>query len=291
MNSLISTWSYSVEQYRITKGKSLIAPNGAKYTQANLINSNVLDPTSDRIAGLLEIELTELVINYFDPIMTTMLNIKPVYEKETMEQRRRIDNEARAKYEKEAQNEKEGSGMKGGGIMRRKYSSQVLPTDVDHTKGIKATAKFVPMGRHLININQLDKNIVAIKRKKGSIINTLPSQRVTRKLGGVIRKIVGGGVPTFDELNELDDEEKLYLSKVASETQIGGKLSVPTPKKTSEEQDINQFEILRGQILAGQDNPDVVRQFKSIILKLSNKNLIPKAQVRDLLLDLTTLGH
>ena len=184
-----------------------------------------------------------------------------------------------------------GSGMKGRGIKPRKYTSQVLPTDVDYNKGIKATAKFVPMGRHLININQLDKDIIAIKRKKGSVINTLPSQRVTRKLGGVIRKIIGGSLPTFDELNDLDDEEKLYLSKVASETQIGGKLSIPTPKKTSEEQDINQFEILRGQILAGQDNPDVVRQFKSIILKLSNKNLIPKAQVRDLLLDLTTLGH
>lgn len=184
-----------------------------------------------------------------------------------------------------------GRGMKGKGITPRKYTSQVLPTDVDYNKGIKATAKFVPMGRHLININQLDKDIIAIKRKKGSVINTLPSQRVTRKLGGVIRKIIGGSLPTFDELNDLDDEEKLYLSKVASETQIGGKLSIPTPKKTSEEQDINQFEILRGQILAGNDSNEVVKQFKSIILKLANKNLIPKGQVREILLDLTTLGH
>lgn len=264
--------------------------NGAKYTQANLINKNVIDPSSDRIVGLLEAELTELVINYLDPLISKLIDITPSYQPQTIEERRKIDNEERKIYEAR-HSQKEGTGMSGRGVLPRKYTSQVLPTDVDYSKGIKPTPKFVPMGRHLININQLNKDIVAIKRQKGSIIKELPSQRVTRKLGGVLRKIVGGGIPTFDELNDLDDDEKLYLSKVANETQIGGKLSIPTPKKTSEEQDINQFEILRGQIFAGNDSNEVVKQFKSIILKLSNKNLIPKAQVRDLLLDMAALGH
>ena len=181
--------------------------------------------------------------------------------------------------------------MKGRGITPRKYTSQVLPTDVDHSKGIKASAKFVPMGRHLINVNQLNKDIIAIKRQKGSVINSLPSQRVSRNLSGVIKKIIGGSLPTFDEINDLSEDEKTYLSKVANETQITDKISIPTPKKTTDEQDVNQFEILRGQILAGNDSNEVVKKFKSIILKLSNKNMIPKAQVRELLLDLTALGH
>ncbi len=271
--------------------------NGTKYTHANLINKSVVNPSSDRIDGLYEMELTEIVIHYLDPIISKLIDVAPSYPAEPLAERLTADDrEKLAQYkerfrQKEGTEQKEGSGMKGRGITPRKYTSEVLPTDVDHSKGIKASAKFVPMGRHLININQLNKDIVAIKRQKGSVINTLPSQRVTRKLGGVLRKIVGGGIPTFDELNDLDDDEKLYLSKVANETQINNKLSIPTPRKTSEEQDINQFEILRGQILSGQDNPEVVRKFKSIILKLSNKNLIPKAQVRDLLLDLATLGH
>jgi hypothetical protein len=106
-----------------------------------------------------------------------------------------------------------------------------------------------------------------------------------------MRKIVGGSLPSYDELSSLTDDERVYLHKVARETRIDDKISIPTPKKDEDEKDINQFEILKGQILAGNDNLDVVKKFKAIILKLSRKDLIPKAQVKDLLLDLATLGH
>lgn len=183
-----------------------------------------------------------------------------------------------------------GRGMKGKGISRVR-PSQVFQSDIDYTNGIQPSAKFVPIGRYLINKRQLDKDIIAIKRPAGSTIPTLPSQRVSRNFGNVMRKVVGGGLPTYDELSNLTDEERVYLHKVAKETRIDDKLSIPTPKKDEDERDINQFEILKGQILSGNDNIELVKKFKTIILKLSRKDLIPKAQVKDLLLDLATLGH
>lgn len=180
--------------------------------------------------------------------------------------------------------------MKGTGISRVR-PSQVFQSDIDYTKGIQSSAKFVPIGRYLINKRQLDKDIIAIKRPAGSTIPTLPSQRVSRNFGNVMRKVIGGGLPTYDELSNLTDDERVYLHKVAKETRIDDKLSIPTPKKDEDERDINQFEILKGQILSGNDNIELVKKFKTIILKLSRKDLIPKAQVKDLLLDLATLGH
>lgn len=184
-----------------------------------------------------------------------------------------------------------GKGIKGKGIIKRIRPSQVFETDIDHKVGIRPTPKFAQIGRYLINKRQLDKDIIAIKRPAGSTISNLPSQRVSKNLGNVIRKIVGNGVPTFDELSSLTDEEKLYLHKVAKESRIEDKLNIPTPKKDEDEKDINQFEILKGQILAGNDNLELVKKFKTIILKLSKKDLIPRSQVKDLLLDLATLGH
>ena len=183
----------------------------------------------------------------------------------------------------------EGFGMRGRGI--RAYPSMVLDGDVDYNSGISADPKFIPIGRYLINKNKLNNNIIAIKRPKGSIISKLPSQRVTKNMGNIIRKIIGGSIPTYDDYNELNDDEKIFLKKIANETQITDKLSIPTPKKSEDDKEINQFEILKGQILSGNDNPDLVKQFKTIILKLSKKDLIPKSQVRELLIDLTTLGH
>jgi hypothetical protein len=186
--------------------------------------------------------------------------------------------------------EQYGRGMKGKGVARAR-PSQVFHTDIDYDKGIKASPKFVPLGRYLINKRQLDKDIVAIKRPAGSTISTLPSQRVSRNFGNVMRKIAGGSLPTYEELSNLTDDERVYLHKVSKETQIEDKLSIPTPRKGDDEADINQFEILKGQILSGNDNIELVKKFKTILLKLSRKDLIPKAQVKDLLLDLATLGH
>jgi len=189
----------------------------------------------------------------------------------------------------------QGKGMRGKGIVKikisRKHPSQVLDTDIDYSLGIIKAPKFVPIGKHLINKHRLDDNIVAIKRQAGSVIPSLPSQRVSNNVAEVLRKILGGKAPTYDDFNELNNDDKLILDKIAKETQIKDRLQLPKPNKDEQDKDGNQFEILKGEILAGNDNPDIVKKFKTIILKLSHQNLLPKGQAKELLMDLINLGH
>ena len=185
---------------------------------------------------------------------------------------------------------KSGKGISGGAIYKPQKRYDVITKDeIDNTKGIKASPKFVPFGRFIIHKNQLDKDIISIRRPTGSSVGNLPSSRVSRKLGGMLRKIIGGGVPSFDELNSLDDEEKAFLHKVARETRIDDKISIPTPQKDEEDKLINEFEILRGQIVAGNDNAELIKKFRIALVKMGNKGLIPKSQMKDLLLDIATL--
>lgn len=183
-----------------------------------------------------------------------------------------------------------GKGIRGGSIYKPQKRYDVISKDeIDNTKGIKSSPKFVPFGRFIIHKNQLDKDIVSIRRPAGSSVGNLPASRVSRKLGGMLRKIIGGGVPSFDELNSLDDEEKAFLHKVAKETRIDDKISIPTPQKDEEEKLINEFEILRGQIVAGNDNAELLRKFRIALVKMGNKGLIPKAQMKELLIDIATI--
>lgn len=186
--------------------------------------------------------------------------------------------------------EVEGKGMCGGSIYRQQKRYDVIDKDdIDFSKGIKASPKYVPFGSHIIHKNQLDKDIVSIRRIAGSSVGNLPSSRVSKKLGGMLRKIIGGGIPSFDELNSLDDDEKAFLHKVAKETRIDDKISIPTPKKDEEEKLINEFEILKGQIMAGNDNVELLRKFRICLVKMGNKGLIPKTQMKELLIDIATL--
>ena len=183
-----------------------------------------------------------------------------------------------------------GKGIRGGSVFKPPKRYDVISkNEIDNTKGIKSSPKFVPFGRFIIHKNQLDKDIVSIRRPAGSSVGNLPASRVSRKLGGMLRKIIGGGVPSFDELNSLDDEEKAFLHKVAKETRIDDKISIPTPQKDEEEKLINEFEILRGQIVAGNDNAELIKKFRIALVKMGNKGLIPKAQMKELLIDIATL--
>ncbi len=150
---------------------------------------------------------------------------------------------------------------------------------------------FIGFGINEINQKQLNNGIVKIRRNTKSNYMDMPSKRVSSNLQSVLKTIVGGGVPKFNELNSLDEDEKEYLHKIISRSNLEDKLSVPAPSKDQQEKDIHNFEVMRGQLMSGNDSQELVKKFKLLIRKLSKQNLLPKADVEDLLETLADLGY
>lgn len=189
-----------------------------------------------------------------------------------------------------------GTTVSGLGLRRRgrpKGSGLVKPLHerIDHTKGIKQGATHIPFGKYILNKNKLDDDIFYFKHSKGSGIKGYPASRISKNLSRVIKTIVGGGVPAFDELNNLSQEEKLYLHKVSKKAGIMDKVSIPTPSKDQQEKDIHQFEVMKGEILAGNDSTETIKKFKLILLKLSRNGTIPKREANEVMEDLISLGY
>lgn len=178
------------------------------------------------------------------------------------------------------------------GSTRPKRSDNLTKEDIDFSQGVSyVTPRFAPMGRYVINKSQLDKNIISLKTKSGGCISGLKSTRTSAKMGTVIRKIVGGGVPTYDEIQSLDANEKAYLHKVALASGIIEKLNIPAPDKSAEDREIDQFDLMKGQILAGNDNKEYVKKFKLLVMKLSKEDLLPMRQAKEVLYELAMLGY
>lgn len=176
--------------------------------------------------------------------------------------------------------------MKGAGLVRA-----YTPKHNDVEGGVKATPKYSQFGRYLIHKNKLNDDIISVRRPSGTFVGDFPSQRVSKNLGKVFRSIIGGGNPMFEDLNSLNEEEKTYLHKIAKSAQIQDRLNIPAPKKDEDEKDIHRFELLKGQIMSGNDNRELIKEFKLLILKLSKRGLIPKGQVKELLVELATMGY
>ncbi len=150
---------------------------------------------------------------------------------------------------------------------------------------------FIGFGINEINQKKLNDGIVKIRRNTKTNYMDMPSKRVSNNLKGIIKTIVGGGVPKFNELNSLDEDEKEYLHKIINRSSLEDKLSVPAPSKDQQEKDIHNFEIMKGQIMSGNDSQEMVKKFKLLIRKLSKQNLLPKADVEDLLDTLSDLNY
>jgi hypothetical protein len=176
----------------------------------------------------------------------------------------------------------------GTGLTRRAYTPK--PDDVDESAGLAPSPKYVKMGRYLIHKSKMADDIISIRRPSGTFVGDFPSQRVSKNLGKVFRSIVGGGVPTYDDINSLNEEERHYLYKLAKSARIDDKLNIPAPKMEDDDKDVRRFEVLKGQIMSGQDNREMVKEFKILLLKLSKKGLVPKGQVKDILVDLASMG-
>ena len=184
-----------------------------------------------------------------------------------------------------------GAGLSRAGRPRGSGIVKPLSERIDKTKGIKQGHTHVPFGKYIINKNRLDEDIVSLKHDKGYGVKGYPSKRVSKNLSRILKTIIGGGMPQFDDLNNLTNEEKTYLHTVSKKSGITDKISVPTPSKDSMDQDIHSFNVMKGEILAGNDSSMLIKKFKLLLLKLSKNGTLPKNEANEIMEDLIQLGY
>lgn len=176
---------------------------------------------------------------------------------------------------------------------RPKGSGIKIPIEdnIDRSQGIEQSLKFSPFGKYLIHNGKLRDNIISLKNIKGGNVIGLPSNKVSSHFGKVMKTIIGGGLPSFNDMNGLSDEEKKYLYLISSKANIVDKLNIPTPSKDQEEKDLHLFEVYKGEVMAGNDSKELIQKFKALLLKLSKNGSLPKQQVNEILNEILQLGY
>ena len=173
--------------------------------------------------------------------------------------------------------------MKGKGLSKPRIK-------VDSNAGIMKQKRYIPFGRYVINRHQLNnKDILMIKTIKGGAITNLPTIKISNSLSNVFQRMLGGQLPSFDDLSDLCADDKNHLHHITKKCDIN--VSVPTPNKDKLQQEMNRFDILKGEILAGNDNKDMVKEFKIMLLRFMNDNRLPRRQAQEILTDLVAMGY
>lgn len=192
-----------------------------------------------------------------------------------------------------------GNGLKKGkriafgcGLARAmKPTMMVRPDNIDLERGIKKEPSYMPIGKYVVNKHKLRDNVLLMRTVKGGQIAELPQMSVSPKLGKMLNKIVNGyGFPSHSELTEMDDIDKDILYKVFKMSKAEGIDALPRPNKSKDEAEFNRFTILKGQILAGNNSKELIKEFKTLLVKLIHNDKILRKDGHAILLDLAALG-
>ncbi len=154
---------------------------------------------------------------------------------------------------------------------------------------VRGRGLYYPVGEgHYIDMNKLDKGYVNIKNSKFKQIGK--QEQVGGNLASAVKTVLKGKNPKVDDVEPLDDSERGYLNKLGKLTGEGN-FHVPLKNKTAEEKEIHQFEVMKGEIIAGNDNKEMIADFKRLLLKLMKNHRINKKEGSDILIELAALGY
>jgi hypothetical protein len=103
-----------------------------------------------------------------------------------------------------------------------------------------------------------------------------------------LSKISGGALPNFDDINALSQDERRYLYNIQKLAKMDG--GIPSPDKEAEQKEMEEFEKMRGQILAGNDNKELVKKFKMTLLKYAKDGRLPRREVNEILIEMASIG-
>ena len=196
--------------------------------------------------------------------------------------------------------EKEGAnteGFEGSGLrrFRRVRGSGLRKSPTPKIDGVNKTPvvkyNWTGMGDKLIHKGKLEEGILSMRHPSGRAVVGLPVQHISANLGRVVKKIVGGELPSYDDVEILTEDEKEKLQRVGKAASLqGSAIGAVIPKKNKEQQELLEFDILRGEVLAGNDNKGMLKRFKLLLIKFGDEGKLPPREVRDVLMTLAAQG-
>lgn len=151
------------------------------------------------------------------------------------------------------------------------------------------TPKYKEFGKYAIHWNQLMNNdILNVKYKSLGRIPTLLPVAISDVFKDFIIDVVETGKINNRLYEMVNPEEKKYFEKLC----IGaGLLQQFKLKKTvinEEMEDIKRFNILKGEYLAGNNNSQLIKELRKLIIKFINSGRIHKSEGLNLLMELST---
>lgn len=153
--------------------------------------------------------------------------------------------------------------------------------------GVKTSmGRYIEFGKYVLNKHELDKNFLQIKYKNLTRIMSLPKTKVSDDFGKVILRILKDKLVDYEILKTLSVEEQNLFTKVIITCGLKSELDYTAPKNEPTKDLIEQFNIIRGEIISGNDNKELLDKASIVVQQLMDIGKISNEEGNEILLEL-----
>jgi len=150
--------------------------------------------------------------------------------------------------------------------------------------------KYIQFGKYQLDLKQMKGGKLQLRSSKGYYIKGLKGQRMTPNIKIIIDKLISNNEILYEDIDKLNENEREMLADLAQKCEIDDRLKIPSLKLSEMQSKINKFNVMRGEILAGNDSKELIKDFKVMLLKFMSDNIVDKREGNDIMVCLLQMG-
>jgi hypothetical protein len=165
-------------------------------------------------------------------------------------------------------------------------------TRVKVGKGIsvKETPSYKHFGKYVIHMGHLlDKNVANFKYPSLGSIPSIKPLTISEDYKEFLIDTLENQKPNERLFTKLPNEEQRHFEKVVSGAGLIDTFKLKRNQGKTEKEEANRFNLLRGEILAGNNNEKIMKELRGLILRFMNDGRIQQKEGTTMLVELSAL--
>jgi len=179
--------------------------------------------------------------------------------------------------------------IKGEGLPSKPTKpSPKIKLKVGKGLSVKQTPSYREYGKYAIHIPQLEQqDILNVKYKSLGQIPKFKPIPVSDVFRDFILDLLENGKPNARVYTQIAPEERKFFEEMSIGAGVWNGLGLKRTTTSTDEEENKRFEILRGEYMAGNNNPKVISELRKLVVKMMNDGRIRKNQGVELLMELS----
>ena len=163
---------------------------------------------------------------------------------------------------------------------------QFIPSTIKEGKGLNLTKKLYINNKHFLDEGELEKNNLVMKSNNTNrIIYNMKPVKITKNLKDIILLTIQKNF-NKEKYNKLTIQEKDIFKRFLRSSKIPG---VDFEDDEEDEMNNKRFHILLGEIKAGNNNIEMIKELRKYAIKAFDNGKISRFQLNNILLDISIL--